>query len=252
MKRIDIALYFALLSGALLALPSACGQPAQQRPQTAPASTENAAPPPRNPDLVKFDLDFPGGTPKQLVEAIEKSSGQPLNAVIPDPYADLKLPPLKMNRVNVAGLFEALQLASAEHMQYISGRSPGGGPQYSVFNGSSGFKTQGTPKPDSVWYFFNDRMKLPEQPKVCRFYQLSPYLETYKVEDVTTAIQTGWKMLGETNPPTINFHKDTKLLIAVGEEAKLQLIDSVLSQLSMGKPAAQRESTAAKGTTSKQ
>ena len=136
MKRINIALNFALLSGALLALPSACGQPAQQRPQTAPASTENAAL--RNPDLVKFDLNFPGGTPKQLVEAIEKSSGQPLNAVIPDPYADLKLPPLKMRGVNVGELFGALQLASAEHMQYISGNTPGGGPQYSVFNGSSG------------------------------------------------------------------------------------------------------------------
>ena len=89
-------------------------------------------------------------------------------------------------------------------------------------------------------------MKLPEQPKVCRFYQLTPYLETYKVEDITTAIQTGWKMLGETNPPTISFHKDTKLLIAVGEPSKLQLIDSVLQQLAQGKPQPQRESTGAK------
>jgi len=48
------------------------------------------------------------------------------------------------------------------------------------------------------------------------------------VDDITTAIETGWKMLGETSPPTISFHKDTKLLIAVGEPSKLETIDAVL------------------------
>jgi len=89
-------------------------------------------------------------------------------------------------------------------------------------------------------------VKLLEHPKVCRFYQLTPYLETYKVEDIMTAIQIGWKMLGETNPPTISFHKDTMLLIAVGEHNKLQMIDSVLEQLGKGKPEPQRGATGAK------
>jgi len=31
-------------------------------------------------------------------------------------------------------------------------------------------------------------VKLLEQPKVCRFYQLTPYLETYKVEDIITML----------------------------------------------------------------
>ena len=51
------------------------------------------------------------------------------------------------------------------------------------------------------------------------------------VDDITTAIQTGWKMLGEENPPKISFHKDTKLLIAVGEPDKLEIIDAVLNSL---------------------
>ena len=38
-------------------------------------------------------------------------------------------------------------------------------------------------------------------------------------------------MMGETNPPAISYHKDTKLLIAVGEADKLQLIEQVLQQL---------------------
>jgi hypothetical protein len=69
-------------------------------------------------------------------------------------------------------------------------------------------------------------------PNICRFYQLSPYLdEGYKVEDITTAIETGWKMLGETNLPKLSYHKDTKLLIAVGEPNQLALIDDALRQL---------------------
>lgn len=38
-------------------------------------------------------------------------------------------------------------------------------------------------------------------------------------------------MLGESSPPKISFHKDTKLLIAVGEPNKLEIIDSVLKAL---------------------
>ena len=45
----------------------------------------------RNPtveDFVKFDLDLPGGTPGELVEAIEEASGKPLNAIVPKEHAD--------------------------------------------------------------------------------------------------------------------------------------------------------------------
>jgi len=55
------------------------------------------------------------------------------------------------------------------------------------------------------------------------------------VDDITTAIQTGWKMLGDEEAPTINFHKDTKLLIAVGEPNKLETIDAVLNALDSSK-----------------
>ena len=39
-------------------------------------------------------------------------------------------------------------------------------------------------------------------------------------------------MLGVTKPPEITYHKDTKVLIAVGEEDKVNLIGDVLKQLS--------------------
>jgi hypothetical protein len=105
-----------------------------------------------------------------------------------------------------------------------------------------GFRTNdGAPSnpitPDSVWYFYVQKNSFAAQPKICRFYQLGPYLTDYKVEDITTAVQAGWKMLGEKQMPdgiptcALNYHQDTKLLIAVGPERELALIDNVLSEL---------------------
>jgi len=75
------------------------------------------------------------------------------------------------------------------------------------------------------------------------------------VDDITTAIKTGWEMMGlsgaggfgggggsggggrESAQPKISFHKDTKLLIAVGEPSKLETIDAVLKALQTAKDA---------------
>ena len=58
------------------------------------------------------------------------------------------------------------------------------------------------------------------------------------VDDITTAIQTGWKMMGDKETPSISFHKDTQLLIAVGEPGKLETIDAVLEALRRPLPGA--------------
>jgi hypothetical protein len=239
-----------ILSGLLMSCGSGLGQqPANPPPATrsvrAPVVQQQQTAESDN-SLTRFALDFPGGTPRQLVEAIEKASGGPLNAIIPDENAALHLPPMKMRSVTVVELFEALQSASRKTLPYISGNYPDGSPQYGFSEAYYGFRTQGTPKSESVWSFFYNKPSIPLNPSACRFYQLAPYLETFKVEDITTAIQTGWKMLGETNPPTITYHKDTKLLIAVGEKDKLQLIENVLSQLSRVKAAPEKSGESAK------
>ncbi len=184
--------------------------------------------------LAKFNLDFPGGTPKELVAAIEKASGRPLNAIIPDELAATKLPPLKMKSVDVSQLFQALELASRKVEFYQTSR---GSSSYSSFQTACGFK-QGSRErlsDDTIWYFDSEKPALPPLPppaQDCRFYSLAPYLDQgVSVDDITTAIETGWKMLGETSPPKISFHKDTKLLIAVGEPSKLETIDAVLKAL---------------------
>ena len=192
-------------------------------------------------NLPVFNLDFPGGTPRQLVTAIESATARPLNAIVPDEYAQTQIPAMKLKGVTVAKLFEALQESSHKVVPVVTGfygGGPGGQqPNYNFQSTTYGFRTQGTPDEDSVWYFHVDTpQSIPHveesERKVCQFYQLGPYLDhDYKVEDITTAIETGWKMLGIKTQPTLNFHKETKLLIAVGDPEQLALIDNVLGRL---------------------
>jgi hypothetical protein len=189
--------------------------------------------------LPRFDLDFPGGTPRDLVKAIEKATAKPVNAIIPDDCSKLIIPGILVKNVTVAQLFEAVTLASKVTFPTVSVNygTPG---HYPIITGPSfvssyGFRTQGTPDENSIWYFYWE--KPASQPLYCRFYQLSPYLEAgYKVEDITTAIETAWKMIGAYPQPEIKYHKDTKMLIAVGELDKLQMIDDALKELPKGSP----------------
>jgi hypothetical protein len=175
--------------------------------------------------LTKFDLEFPGGTPGELVAAIQKASGRRLNAIIPDAYVSRRLPPLKMAGVDVAQLFRALYLSSHTRETRAYGSS------MTQIESQSGFRTDGPVSDDSVWYFFVDG-HTGRAPEVSRFYLLTPYLEQgLTVDDITTAIQTGWKMLGESPLPKISFHQETKLLIGVGEAHRLETIDAVLKAL---------------------
>jgi hypothetical protein len=181
------------------------------------------------PALTKFNLDFPGGTPKELVAAIEKAMGKPLNAIIPTEDADLQMPPLKMNDVVVPQLFAALESASRKTVEVVYPGMPRGSTSY-------GFMSADSPLSDtSIWFFHAEKPSqfLPKPPeKICQFFALTPHLDKgFTVDDITTEIQTGWKMAGETPTPELNYHKETKLLIAFGEPAKLQTIDNVLHAL---------------------
>jgi hypothetical protein len=247
----------AMLASAL------CVQAAQEPAAVAPALPPQPAAPvppgyrparfggpgPAQPgELTRFDLDFPGGTPQQLVKAIEKAMGRPLNAIVPDEFADIKLPALKMNSVNANQLFQALEQSSHKAQAVTTGNHYGGGgfgQTYQIVNTGYGFRPgPGNTSDDTIWYFYVERPTLPpasQTGKVCRFYSLAPYLDKHlTVDDITTAIETGWKMLGDSAPAHISFHKDTKLLIAVGEPSKLETIDAVLKALdvpSQPKPA---------------
>jgi len=94
---------------------------------------------------------------------------------------------------------------------------------------------------ETVWAFqalglpteeYKAALKATEKPNVvCQYFQLAPHLEDHTIEDITTAIQTGWKMLDVDPTPQLSFHKETKLLIAVGAKDQIEMIPQVLGQL---------------------
>jgi hypothetical protein len=181
-------------------------------------------------DSPKFNLDFPGGGPKALVAAIEKASGKPLNAIVPTQYETVQLPPMKLTGVTAPAVFQALAMATSKPSPPSPG--PGGGfyvnPNTTV---SDSFETRGEGE-NAVWYFHAHPSQ--EPPRYCRFYQLADFLDTYKIEDITTAIKTGWQLVGVKFPPELKFHPETKLLIAVGTTDEMQTIESVLEELRKG------------------
>jgi len=201
------------------------GAPLIAQPQSAAQITETES----RPKLTKFDLDFPGGTPAQLVGAIEKAMGRPVNAIILPEDADRQLPALKMNNVDAAQLFFAL-LASTKRTALVNNW---------LRESQMGFQTSGDPTDESIWYFFV--YESAPSPAETRFFLLSRYLKNgLSVDDITTAIQTAWKMNGNTRTPQISFHKETNLLIAAGSPEGLMTIHQVLEAL---KPASDSSST---------
>jgi hypothetical protein len=197
-----------------------------------PVSTPGQEPTTSNPPQ-RFDLDFRGGAPDELVAVIEKATGKPLNVIIPEEYRSrreqsprVSIPAMKVTNVTVPDLFDAIRMANVSQ---ASGFMPGMQPQYGY-----GFETRGQGE-DAVWYFYN--RPAPAGPlDVCRFYQLAGYLESFTIQDITTAIQTGWDLLGVNPKPRLKFHPETKLLIAVGQPDELRTIEDVLAQLGKASP----------------
>jgi hypothetical protein len=184
------------------------------------AAPTQSAIPQSSPPLTKFDLAFPGGTPGDLVAAIQKAMGRPLNAIIAPEDANRRLPALKMSGVNVEQLFSALTAATLRSVNWHGA--------YSEMQ--LGFRSQEQPSDNAVWFFWVRQPPAP--PSVSRFFLLTPYLEQgLTVDDITTAVRTAWKMQGDLNDATISYHKETNLLIAAGSPTSLDVIRLALEAL---------------------
>lgn len=194
-----------------------------QQPPQAPMPSQPSASP--EVQLTRFNLDFPGGTPNELVAAIQKATGKPLNAIINADLMAVPLPPLKMIGVNVDQLFSALLLATQHRIVRHN----------TMFEQAFTFRTNGKLSDDTIWYGWGTGHEVYPEPgseMESRFYLLTPYLERgLTLDDITTAIQTGWKLLGCQPVPSLSYHQETKLLIAVGQMRYLMSVDAALKAL---------------------
>ena len=76
---------------------------ALQGAEPSPPKLEETFPP-----LPVYNLKFGGGTPGQLVAAITAASGKPVNLVVAEELANVRIPPVQVNQVTTPMLFGAL------------------------------------------------------------------------------------------------------------------------------------------------
>ncbi|HTL59850.1 MAG TPA: hypothetical protein VL361_29530, partial [Candidatus Limnocylindrales bacterium] len=121
---------------------------------------------PDQPSWQTFDLAFPGGRPRDLVSAIEKSTGKVLNVIITKDDESVEIPAMQFKSITVPDLFRALTMASQKPEQ-VGGN---------VYNTYYTFETQG--QGENAIFYFKSHKPTPPQ-KFCRFYQLADALENY-------------------------------------------------------------------------
>ncbi|HTL55889.1 MAG TPA: hypothetical protein VL361_09425 [Candidatus Limnocylindrales bacterium] len=227
----------SLILGSGLAAQIAGAQNQPEAPPTfppgRPGSTAQPAGGGQQISWQKFDLDFRGGTPRDLISAIEKTTSKPLNVIIQKDDESIELPAMRFKSVTVPDLFNAISMAS-QRQELVGG---------TILNTYYSFETQGHGE-DAIFYFKANKPR-PVQ-EFCKFYQLGEYLQNYSIEDITTAIQTGWKMLGVKSTPQLKFHPETKLLIAVGPVDQLRTINDVLQELKSAPSSPKKDAAPAK------
>lgn len=228
--KITLAILGATLSGLAFAAEPAAPRPAAESAPARPAAASRE-------ELVRFNLRFPGGSPRDLAKAIETASGKPCNLIIP-PGDETKIPSLELNDVTLPELFAALREGTTM-TKPVSGR---GVMKITLCD----IQTKSDPVTNrSTWYLrSSDESGASQWPSVCRFYDLTPYLERYTLDDITTVLVTAWDLLGARRPK-MTFHKETKLLIVVANEEQQAEVGHLLAQLNLGsmeKPAVNAES----------
>ncbi|HEX5176631.1 MAG TPA: hypothetical protein VFV83_06365 [Chthoniobacteraceae bacterium] len=190
-------------------------------------------------DAPRFDLNFPGGNVREFVAAVTKALGRPVNVIIPKEAEATTIPPVEVYAVTVNALFGALSNASMRQVLVENKNAPN----------LSGYRETGfhfVPQdnrgsPETVWTF--QVMAPPElrteEPvtaaRAVQYYPVAEYLSHFDVEDITTAIESGWQLQGgelaKAPPPILRFHEETKLLICAGSPQQLEVIPQVLAGL---------------------
>jgi hypothetical protein len=184
--------------------------------QTAPGKVEKAIASMTNlTEMPTFDIEFPGGTPEELILQIAKVSGTRPNVIIPGDIGDTQIPRFKLQNVNIRQVFEALNMVTDEKgLKYLH------------------WMNEGSNFLNPVWVLSKLTHPRPAA-ETCQVTFIGNLLESFQLDDINAAIRTAWEMIGKTTTASLKFHKETKLLIAKGNDQELNLVQEVLKSLQL-------------------
>jgi hypothetical protein len=229
MKQMFLILALMVVPHLHAQLPAAPGIPSRiPRPTPAAIDPTTGLPIEENKEAeAHFDIDFPGGPVEDLVNRITRDlQGQRPNIVVHPNSQQQEIPAFRLRGVTISQIFATLNsLAEPDYAGGIWKQVP-------IRDGIVWTLSKYNPRANA--YYGSGLMQIPNQPpaqRVCKIFNLTPYLEDFTVEDLTTSIQGAWDLLKSDSEPTIKYHKETKLLIVVGSTADLSVVAEVLQQL---------------------
>jgi hypothetical protein len=188
---------------------------------------------------------------KDFVAAVSKAVGKPVNVIVPkEAEGDAGFPAVEVSRVTVPTLFSALSNASQHDVAVpVLGSVT---TQYKTVGFT--FTTEEPFSADAVWTFLV--LNPPElsaaepanhPPRQVQYFPVAQYLTHFSVEDITAAIETGWKLQGGpagTAADDSAFTRRPQLLITAGTAAQMELVPQVLQGLSPMLPISARGESA--------
>jgi hypothetical protein len=201
----------------------------------------------------RIHLEFPGGTPRELLQHIEMGTHAKANVIIHPECKNVVVPPIELHEVTVGQIFMALNaVAEPEYKDGIWRRVPEAeteiwtlvrpAPQAS----SAGQMLTQMQNAGSFQERVNRLVNAPRG-KTCKVFNLSRALEAYSIDDVTTTIQAGWELLAKDTNRDMKFHKETKLLIVLGDDADINFVADVIRELSENAPGKKKSAQVEKG-----
>jgi hypothetical protein len=186
-----------------------------------------------NPPPIRMsELNFPGGHPQKLLDFMKVALGERPNVVIHPEATAYDLPPFSLRNVTASQVFGALNMLG----------EPGRTGVWQMVNNQDGDiwtlmpERRGSIDPATGLPLMANGMTPPaafarSPSRICRIFNLTLVLDDYTVEDVTTAVKGAWELLTPGDQPAMKYHKDTKLLIVVGEPTELSVVSEVLTSL---------------------
>ena len=171
-------------------------------------STKPGLVPPPRPE--RFDFSFPGGSLVELLEVIERQSGEKINLVAPPDFNEkaskFAVAPMDLRDVTVDNVLTALNYTQRQQA----------GPLFEFRYTNPVWTAIIITRPDT------------RQSKV---YFVGNLLGTFKIEDITTAIKTVWELKGAEPKPELKYHQDTKLLIVFAKPEQIEDVSNIVREL---------------------
>jgi hypothetical protein len=155
-------------------------------------------------------FDFPGGTVKQLADAIRNENLGITNIHITSSLANQAIPAFEVENITFGSLMSIIQRISERRCQLdLTGTFL-----------EIGYKAD----PNSI------------QATATAIYPLRELLKTYRIEDINALVQTALKMRNtrigtDEKDPDMSLHKETSTLVVVGSADQVKVVKDVLAAL---------------------